>query len=54
MDKLDFSEYDIPVVKVSDGALVLDFGIEPDELPTAVLFQGPILQNSISAETFSG
>ena len=39
MDKLDFAEFDIPVVKISDEISAIEYGLEVEELPTAVLFQ---------------
>ena len=39
MDKLDFGEYEIPVVKISDPETALEYGLELEELPTAVMFQ---------------
>ena len=39
MDKLDFGEFEIPVVKISDEISAIEYGLEVDELPKVVLFQ---------------
>jgi hypothetical protein len=39
MDKLDFGEFEIPVVKISDDISAIEYGLEVDELPKVVLFQ---------------
>ena len=56
LDKLDFAEYEIPVVKVADETLALEYGVSRTELPTVVLFQRGIPEEypeDLNAEGFT-
>jgi hypothetical protein len=56
LDKLDFAEYDIPVVKVADETLALEYGVSRTELPVVVLFERGIPEEypeDLNAEGFT-